>query len=61
MHRLYLKYIRNIVDKTDFGRLAGPSLLRLVDEGMSSSGGGSNLNGRMSAEIWDKIDRSLEV
>lgn len=61
MHRLYLKYIRNIVDKTDFGRLAGPSLLRLVDEGMSLSGGGSNVNGRMSAEIWDKIDRSLEV
>lgn len=58
--RLYLKYIRNIVDKTDFGRLAGPSLLRLVDEGMSLSGGGSNRNGRMSAEIWDKIDRSLE-
>ncbi|CAM8936682.1 unnamed protein product [Rhodiola kirilowii] len=27
--RLYLKYIRQLADKTDFGRIAGPSLLRL--------------------------------
>lgn len=59
--RLYLKYLRNMAEKTDLGRLAGPSLLRLVDEALSISGGGSVLNGSSSAQIWDAVDTMLEV
>ncbi|XP_031098775.1 uncharacterized protein At1g26090, chloroplastic [Ipomoea triloba] len=58
--RLYLKYLRKLAEKTDFGRLAGPSLLRFVDEAMSLSGRNSNLNGKMSSEIWDFLDQTLE-
>ncbi|KAL9683297.1 hypothetical protein QQ045_015117 [Rhodiola kirilowii] len=52
--RLYLKYIRQLADKTDFGRIAGPSLLRLVDESVGLTTQGS------SAEIWETLERSLE-
>ncbi|XP_031287245.1 uncharacterized protein At1g26090, chloroplastic [Pistacia vera] len=58
--RLYLKYLRNMAEKTDLGRLAGPSLLRLVDEALSISGRRRLLNGNMSAEIWDSMERMLE-
>ncbi|KAF3432574.1 hypothetical protein FNV43_RR27314 [Rhamnella rubrinervis] len=58
--RLYLKYLRNLAKKTDLGRLAGPSLLRLVDEAMNISGSPSLLNGKISAEIWDTLERMLE-
>ena len=50
-----------MAERTDIGRLAGPSLLRLVDEAMSLSTRGSNLNGKMSSEIWDILERALEV
>lgn len=58
--RLYLKYLRNLAEKTDLGRLAGPSLLRLVDETMNLSGGKSQLNGQVSSEIWDILENVLE-
>lgn len=58
--RLYLKYLRNIAEKTDLGRLAGPSLLRLVDEAMSISSSKAPFNGKMSAEIWDTVENMLE-
>ncbi|GMP83147.1 hypothetical protein CsSME_00037174 [Camellia sinensis var. sinensis] len=58
--RLYLKYLRNLAEKTDLGRLAGPSLLRFADEAISSSTRGSQLNGKMSAEIWDDLEQTLE-
>ncbi|KAM7459829.1 hypothetical protein LguiA_036188 [Lonicera macranthoides] len=58
--RLYLKYLRNLAEKTDLGRLAGPSLLRLVDEGIGLSNKNSNLNGKMSSEIWDDLEQILE-
>ena len=61
LHRLYLKYLRNMAERTDIGRLAGPSLLRLVDEAMSLSTRGSNLNGKMSSGIWDILEHALEV
>ncbi|KAF9589048.1 hypothetical protein IFM89_018310 [Coptis chinensis] len=45
----------------DVGRLTAPSLLRLVDEALRLNGiGGLRLNGKMSVEIWDDIDRILE-
>ncbi|KAK6921793.1 Anion-transporting ATPase-like domain, partial [Dillenia turbinata] len=59
--KLYLKYLRNLADKTDFGRLAGPSLLRLVDEAMSLRGSTSQFNGTLSAEIWDSLEKILEI
>lgn len=61
MNRLYLKYLRNMAEKTDLGRLAGPSLVRLVDEAISLTGRGSSLNGKISSEIWDTLEQILEV
>ncbi|KAF3954607.1 hypothetical protein ACB098_08G177000 [Castanea mollissima] len=58
--RLYLKYLRNLAEKTDLGRVAGPSLIRLVDEAMNIHGSRSLLNGKMSAEIWDTLEQMLE-
>ncbi|XP_045819065.1 uncharacterized protein At1g26090, chloroplastic [Trifolium pratense] len=58
--RLYLKYIRTLAEKTDLGRLAAPSLLRLVDEAMKISSSKSYFNGRMSSETWDTLDQLLE-
>lgn len=58
--RLYLKYLRNVAEKTDLGRLTAPSLLKLVDEALSISGRRPLLNGNTSAEIWDAMDRMLE-
>jgi len=58
---LQYMYLRNLAEKTDLGRLAGPSLLRLVDEALSLSGSKYNLNGKMSTEIWDSLERVLEV
>ncbi|KAG8652273.1 hypothetical protein MANES_06G073100v8 [Manihot esculenta] len=57
--RLYLKYLRNLAEKTDLGRLVGPSLLRIVDEAMNLGGRGYS-NGIASAEIWDNLERMLE-
>lgn len=61
MYRLYLKYLRNVAEKTDLGRMAGPSLLRLVDEAMSITSSKPLFNGKMSAEIWDSVEKMLEV
>ncbi|XP_060214911.1 uncharacterized protein At1g26090, chloroplastic [Lycium barbarum] len=58
--RLYLKYLRNVAEKTDLGRLASPSLLRLAEEAMTLSGRKLNLNGKMSSEIWDLLEQVLE-
>ncbi|XP_052187361.1 uncharacterized protein At1g26090, chloroplastic isoform X2 [Diospyros lotus] len=58
--RLYLKYLRHLSERTDLGRLAGPSLLRLADEAISLSSRGSNLNGKLSTEIWDDLELTLE-
>ncbi|QCD89771.1 uncharacterized protein At1g26090, chloroplastic [Vigna unguiculata] len=58
--RLYLKYLRTLAEKTELGRLAAPSLLRLVDEAMLISSSRSYFNGKMSSEIWDTLDQMLE-
>uniref|UniRef100_A0A0A0KWD0 Anion-transporting ATPase-like domain-containing protein n=1 Tax=Cucumis sativus TaxID=3659 RepID=A0A0A0KWD0_CUCSA len=57
---LYLKYLRSIAEKTDLGRLATPSILRLVDEAMSISRPGSHLGGRTSTDIWETLEHVLE-
>lgn len=58
--RLYLKYLRKLAEKTDLGRLAGPSLLRLLDETLGMSNRSSNLNGKLSSEVWDHLEQTLE-
>ncbi|KAJ8760492.1 hypothetical protein K2173_015159 [Erythroxylum novogranatense] len=58
--RLYLRYIRNLAEKTDLGRLVTPSLLRLVDEAMNLTGAKAPLNGKLSAELWEILDKKLE-
>lgn len=58
--RLYLKYLRSLAEKTDLGRVAGPSLLRLADEALTLSERGTNLNGKLSSEIWDYLEKALE-
>ncbi|XP_020207882.1 uncharacterized protein At1g26090, chloroplastic [Cajanus cajan] len=58
--RLYLKHLRTLAEKTELGRLAAPSLLRLVDEAMKISSSRSYFNGKMSSEIWDSLDHMLE-
>ncbi|XP_071929139.1 ATPase GET3D, chloroplastic-like [Coffea arabica] len=58
--RLYLKYLRKLAEKTDLGRLAGPSLLRLIDEALSFSSGGANANVQLSSEVWDHLEKTLE-
>ncbi|KAL1556618.1 hypothetical protein AAHA92_12213 [Salvia divinorum] len=55
--RLYLKYMRMLAEKTDMGRVAGPSLLKLVDDALSLSGNAVN---RPSSETWDYLEQTLE-
>ncbi|KAJ8631135.1 hypothetical protein MRB53_024458 [Persea americana] len=57
--RWYLKYLRNMAEKTDLGRLTSPSIIKLADESLRLNSG-SQVNGRSSAEIWDDIDKILE-
>ncbi|XP_047314380.1 uncharacterized protein At1g26090, chloroplastic-like [Impatiens glandulifera] len=58
--RLYLKHMRTLAQKTELGRVASPSLLRLVDEALNLEGNNSALNGRTSSEIWDNLEKILE-
>ncbi|XP_010262674.1 PREDICTED: uncharacterized protein At1g26090, chloroplastic [Nelumbo nucifera] len=58
--RWYLKYLRNIAENTDVGRLITPSILRLAEEAMKLSGGRMRFDGRMSAEIWEDFELILE-
>ncbi|WOL02888.1 hypothetical protein Cni_G11607 [Canna indica] len=56
--RWYLKYARNMAEKTDIGRLTAPSLLKLAYDSTRSSDGYTE--GKTSAEIWEDIERVLE-
>lgn len=58
--RLYLKYLRDLAEKTDLGRMAGPSLLRLVEESVSINSGRPRFTGKMSSEVWDDLGQTLE-
>ncbi|OWM75810.1 hypothetical protein CDL15_Pgr009454 [Punica granatum] len=57
--RLYLKYFRSIAEKTDLGRLAGPSIIGLVDDAMSLTDSQSVLNSNTSTRIWDTLEEML--
>ncbi|KAG1366322.1 hypothetical protein COCNU_13G001120 [Cocos nucifera] len=56
--RWYLKYIRNMAEKTDIGRLTAPSFLKLAYESIRLTGGSSE--GKSSTEIWNNIEQTLE-
>ncbi|CAH2033919.1 unnamed protein product [Thlaspi arvense] len=59
--RLYVKYLRNLAEKTDLGRLTSPSIMRFVDESMNISGNKSPFDGMTSAAMWDALERFLET
>ncbi|MQM22373.1 hypothetical protein Taro_055425 [Colocasia esculenta] len=56
--RWYVKYIRNLAEKTDIGRLSAPSFVKLIQESISTNG--RSIDGKMSADIWDDIEQSLQ-
>lgn len=56
--RWYLKYIRDLAEKTDIGRLTAPSFLKLAYESARLNRGSSN--GKTSTEIWNDVERILE-
>ncbi|XP_020582586.1 uncharacterized protein At1g26090, chloroplastic isoform X2 [Phalaenopsis equestris] len=56
--RWYLKYVRNIAEKTDIGRLTAPSFLRLVYESAAINPG--SVEGKTSTAIWNEIEQILE-
>ncbi|KAJ1280688.1 hypothetical protein BS78_04G251600 [Paspalum vaginatum] len=56
--RSYLRYVRDLAEKTDMGRLASPSLLKLIYD--SARPNGKTSEGRLSTEIWIEIEQLLE-
>lgn len=56
--RSYLRYVRDLAEKTDIGRLASPSLLKLIYD--SARPNGKTSEGRLSTEIWNEIEQLLE-
>lgn len=56
--RWYLKYVRDLAEKTDIGRLTAPSLLKLAYESARLNSGSSN--GKTSIEIWNDVESILE-
>ncbi|XP_057872614.1 uncharacterized protein At1g26090, chloroplastic [Cryptomeria japonica] len=57
--RWYMRYLRNLAEKTDTGRLTAPSFLKLTvaslnQDSLVDSGG------QTSAKIWDSADSILE-
>lgn len=56
--RSYLRYVRELAEKTDVGRLASPSLLKLIYDAARPNGRSSEV--RMSAEIWKEIEQLLD-
>jgi arsenite-transporting ATPase len=51
--------VRELAEKTDVGRLASPSLLKLIYDAARPNGRTSE--GKMSTEIWNEIEQILEV
>ncbi|KAL6911361.1 hypothetical protein ACP4OV_000166 [Aristida adscensionis] len=56
--RSYLRYVRDLAEKTDIGRLASPSLLKLIYDAARPNGVTSE--GKLSSEIWNEIEQLLE-
>ncbi|CAI7869182.1 unnamed protein product [Closterium sp. NIES-54] len=65
--RWYLRRFRTLAERTDIGRVALPSVARLLDSIVGSSKGGGAAGGggedgqRNTVEIWEKLDSFLSV
>ncbi|XP_068638711.1 uncharacterized protein At1g26090, chloroplastic [Aristolochia californica] len=57
--RLYLKYLRNMAEKTDIGRLTAPSVIKLIDESLRLNGG-SIASYKSSTELLSAAEQALE-
>nr|CAD1838258.1 unnamed protein product [Ananas comosus var. bracteatus] len=55
--RWYLKYMRNLAEKTEIGRLTSPSMLKLAYD--SARPNGRTSEGKTSTEIWNEIEQIL--
>jgi arsenite-transporting ATPase len=51
--------VRDLAEKTDMGRLASPSLLKLIYD--SAKPNGKTSEGRLSTDLWNEIEQLLEV
>lgn len=51
--------MRDLAEKTDMGRLASPSLLKLIYD--SAKPNGKTSEGRLSTDLWNGIEQLLEV
>ncbi|KAK1321488.1 Uncharacterized protein QJS10_CPA03g00433 [Acorus calamus] len=56
--RWHLRYIREMANKTDIGRLTAPLILKLGYESIRLNGASGD--GKSSMEIWDDVERLLE-
>ncbi|KAF3332719.1 Anion-transporting ATPase [Carex littledalei] len=56
--RSYLKYVKDLAEKTDIGRLTSPSIIKLVYDSVRMHGRTSE--GKTSSEIWTEIEGLIE-
>ncbi|KAH9320571.1 hypothetical protein KI387_015210, partial [Taxus chinensis] len=57
--RWYIRYLPNLVEKTDIGRLALPSFLKLTVASLNQDNK-ADFGGQTSAKIWDVAGNILE-
>lgn len=57
--RWYLRYFRNLAEKTDTGRVLAPSFLKLAEASLKPDSTVDS-SGRTTAEIWDAADAILQ-
>ncbi|KAJ3692430.1 hypothetical protein LUZ60_012780 [Juncus effusus] len=56
--RSYLKYVKEMAEKTDIGRLISPSILKLFYDSIKINNKTSD--GKSSSEIWSEIEQLIE-
>lgn len=59
-HRLYLKYLRQMAEKTDIGRVTAPSVLNLLEEAVITNSG-YRTGEKSSSELWETAEKALQV
>ncbi|KAH9291816.1 hypothetical protein KI387_042991, partial [Taxus chinensis] len=55
----YIRYLPNLAEKTDIGRLTAPSFLKLTVASLNQDNKADS-GGQTSAKIWDVADNILE-
>ena len=51
--------MKDLAEKTDIGRLAAPSAMRLIYD--SARPNGKTSEGRLSSELWNDIEQLIQV